>query len=166
MRTQPYDSCWPFESELREISQGIFPTLFNSSSNQMFWGGKRETMRTVIKSSKLVSCIHIAFYSKSVGWWQWNRVKQIVFKCSPIGPSVIFTSAIEFFGSEITVLGCQRGALLLRHVLGIVCPHWLHVNCIWILIFQKLVWARFHIFAHGQAVCWCICLLVEFYSTS
>lgn len=88
----------------------------------MFWGGKRETMWTVIKSSKLVSCIHIAFYSKSVGWWQWNRVKQIVFKCSPIGPPVIFTSAIEFFGSETTVPGCQRGALLLRHFLGIVCP--------------------------------------------
>lgn len=105
-----------FESEWREISQGIFPTLFNSSSNQMFWGGKRETMWTVIKSSKLVSCIHIAFKSRSVGWWQWNRVTQIVIKCSPIGPPVIFTSAIEIFGSETTVPGCRRGALLLRHL--------------------------------------------------
>lgn len=141
-----------FESEWREISQGIFPTLFNSSSNQMFWGGKRETMWTVIKSSKLVSCIHIAFKSRSVGWWQWNRVTQIVIKCSPIGPPVIFTSAIEIFGSETTVPGCGRD-LLLRHFLGKVRPSLITCELRMILICQKLVWAKFHIFAHGQAVC-------------
>jgi len=106
-----------FKSELSGGSWGKFPRAFFllysihqvikcSESKEKQW---EISPPTVIKSSKLVSCIHISFKSKSVGLWNWilNRVEQIVSKCSPMGPPVIFTSAIFFFDSETTVPRCQ-----------------------------------------------------------
>jgi len=158
-----------FKSELSGGSWGKFPRAFFLlySIHQVIKCSESKEKQceisppTVIKSSKLVSCIHISFKSKSVGLWNWilNRVEQIVSKCSPMGPPVIFTSAIFFLIQK--QLSQDVKAFSGYSLSLITCE--LHMNSdLSKVVVSKVSYLR----SWSGSVCWCICLMVEFYSTS